>query len=168
MKRSVLLNFLAVVMVSAISSDVLAQSGQRFSRRSRGLFTQSSVEQGWKSAVAEQKTLVVMFKSSHCIYCTKMLSETFGNPAIQRMLASDTETVLAKAEDYRSLIQRMEIRGYPTTLLISPQGEVLDLVEGFLDARAFAKRISPILAKQQAQRESGASTASIQSSTVGR
>jgi len=95
-----------------------------------------------------------------------MLSETYRHPAIQRMLAKDTETVLAKAEDYRGLIKRMGIRGYPTTLLLSPQGEVLDLVEGFVNAKAFAKRVSPLLAKQATR--VGDASATFQPPTIGR
>ena len=68
---------------------------------------------------------------------------------------------------YRVLIKRLGIRGYPSTLVISPQGQVLDLMEGFLDARKFAKRVSPLLAKQ-APRVGDASAALVELETVDR
>jgi len=158
--------FFTLVLLSTLSSAALAQSSQRPTAGQSAIFNQSSVEQAWATAVAEKKILLVMFTSDHCHFCTKMLDETYSHPAIQRMLAKDTETVLAKAEDYRALIKRMGIRGYPTTLLISPQGEVLDLLEGFVEVKAFAKRVQPHLAKQATR--AGATAAYTQSPTVDR
>ncbi len=166
MKRSALPAMLALVLLSFLSTAALAQTGQPRSASRHGVFTHSSIEQAWRSAVAEKKTLLVMFTSKHCVYCTKMLSETYGHPAIQQMLAKGTETVLADAEDYRALIKRMGIRGYPTTLLVSPQGEVLDLVEGFVEAKAFAKRVSPLLTKQATH--VGNASATFESPTIDR
>jgi len=167
MQRFAFPAMLALVLLSALNLAALAQSGQRRSASRNAIFTHPSIEQAWESAVAENKTLLVMFKTDHCHYCTKMLSETYNHPAIQRMLAKDTESVLANAEDYQALTKKMGIRGYPTTLLISPQGEVLDLLEGFVDAKTFAKRVNPLLAKQAA-RLGNASAANIQSPTVDR
>jgi len=166
MKRSALPAMFALLVFSLFSTATLAQSGQRRATSGSGIFIHSSVEKAWESAVAEKKPLLVMFTSDHCHYCTKMLAETYGHSAIRRMLAKETETVLAKAEDYRDLIKRMGIRGYPTTLLVSPQGEVLDLVEGFVDAKTFAKRVSPLLAKQSAR--VGDASATFPSPTIGR
>jgi len=158
---------LSFVVFSTLSATALAQSGRRHPAGRNGIFSSSSVEQAWASAVAERKILLVMFTSDHCHFCTKMLSETYSHPAIQRMLAKDTKTVLADADDYRALAKRMGIRGYPTTLLISPEGEVLDLLEGFVDAKTFAKRVHPHLARQAA-RLGDASAAYNQSPTVER
>jgi len=167
MKKFTLRAMFTFVLFSALSSADLAQSGQRPSADPSAIFNQSSVEQAWATAVAEKKILLVMFTSDHCHFCTKMLSETYSHPAIRRMLAKDTETVLAKAEDYRALTKRMGIRGYPTTLLISPEGDVLDLLEGFVDAKTFAERVRPLLAKQTT-RVGDATAAYPQSPTVDR
>ena len=107
MKRFTLSAMLALVLLSTLSSAALAQSGQRRSASRNSIFTHSSIEQAWESAVAEKKMLLVMFKTDHCHFCTKMLSETYVHPAIKQMLAKDTETVLADAKDYRALVKRM-------------------------------------------------------------
>ena len=148
MKKTVLPQVLAVVFLASTGATLLAQSGQDLRASRNSLFAHPSIEQAWQTAVAEKRPLLVMFTSEQCVHCRKMLSKTYGHPIVHQMLASETETVLARAEDYRVLIKRLGIRGYPSTLLISPQGQVLDLMEGYLDAQKFAKRVSPLLAKK--------------------
>ena len=40
----------------------------------------------------------------------------------------NTESVLAHADQYRDLAKKLGIRGYPTTMLVSPEGKVLDIM----------------------------------------
>ncbi len=101
--------------------------------------------------MATNKPLLVMFTSDSCIYCRKMMKETYRHPAIEWMLSENTETVVAHARDYRGLVKKLGVRGYPSTLLVSPQGEVLEFMEGFVDAQTFAARISPLLLKRTAR-----------------
>jgi len=95
--------------------------------------------------------MLVMFTSDNCRYCKKMLAETYGHPGIQQMLAGRTQTVLAHKDDYEGLVKRLGIRGYPSSVLISPKGDVLDFMEGYVAPRDFALRISPLLKAQVAQ-----------------
>lgn len=148
MTKSLLQKLLFLFLLFFTCAAVSAQSIQDpFVNRSR-LFAHADIEQAWQSAVEKNKPLLVMFTSDHCAYCQKMLSETYGHPLIRRLLTSKAETVLAHAEDYDVLIKRLGIRGFPTTLLVSPQGEVLDVMEGYVDPQEFAKRVNPLLAKR--------------------
>lgn len=116
--------------------------------QSRTLFAHQSLETAWETAVEQQKPLLVMFSTKHCGYCTKMLKNTYGDPEIRRLLAQKLESVVAHAEDHRPMIQRMGIRSYPLTVIISPDGEVLGLLPGYVEARKFAKRVSPLINKE--------------------
>ncbi|MEM9656840.1 MAG: thioredoxin family protein, partial [Planctomycetota bacterium] len=110
------------------------------------IFHHATVQAAWQSAIARQRPLVVMFTSDHCRYCDKMLAETYGHPAIERMLATNCETVVADARIDRDLTQRMGIRAFPTSLVVSPQGKVVASVEGFVEPQEFANRVAPLLA----------------------
>ena len=115
------------------------------------LFSQKSIEKGWQVAKRRQQPMLVMFTSNNCMYCEKMLAETYGHPAIERMLQASTQTVLAHADDYEGLVKKLGIRGYPSSVLVSPKGDVLDLVEGFLPPKEFAKRVGPLLKEHSRQ-----------------
>ena len=91
------------------------------------------------------------------------MKETYRHPAIERMLGETTETVVAHARDYRGLVKKLGVRGYPSTLLVSPQGEVLEFMEGFIDAQTFAARVSPLLQKRIAHVSSSNSSVALNS-----
>jgi len=148
---------LALLLLAGLVSTASAEAPQTVGDHPRMLFVQTSVEQAWKSAVAANKPLLVMFTSDGCMYCQRMLNETYRNPAIERMLRGSTETVLAHSRDYKALAQKLGIRGYPSTLLVSPEGEVLDFMEGYVDAKTFADRVYPLIYKRTA-RAGGPST----------
>jgi len=152
---------LTLALFIVFSSSLHAQSTRRVESRGKGLFTHTTVQQAWKSSMATNKPLLVMFTSDNCVYCRKMMKETYRNPAIVRMLSENTETVLAHARDNRDLVQKLGVRGYPSTLLVSPQGEVLDFMEGFVDAQAFAARISPLLQKRIARASNANSSVAV-------
>ena len=112
------------------------------------LFSQTSIEKGWSVALQQQQPMLVMFTSDNCKFCKKMLAETYAHPAIQRMLAANTQTVLAHKNDYEKLVKKLGIRGYPSSVLLSPKGDVLEFVEGFLPPKEFAQRVAPKLRPQ--------------------
>lgn len=116
-----------------------------------GVFRHASVEQAWRTAAAAKRPLVVMFTSANCPHCDRMLAETYGNPAIQRLLTENAETVLADDAAYHKLAAKLGIRAYPTTIVVSGEGKIVDAVEGYVDAAKFAQRILPWLAPQTAE-----------------
>lgn len=149
--------FFGLLKVSILLAIVLLGSASRAQQRKpagverSGLFSQTSIEKGWQRAVQQQQPMLVMFTAENCRYCKKMLAETYGHPAIQQMLTANAQTVLAHADDYQSLVKRLGIRGYPSSVLLSPQGDVLDFMQGYVPPREFAQRVSPLLKAQAVQ-----------------
>lgn len=106
------------------------------------LFTYESVEQGWKAAVAAKRPLLVMFTSNNCPHCERMLGETYADPAIRRRLSAHAETVLAHAGENRDLIARLGVRGFPTTIIVDREGQIVDAIEGYLTPIEFTRRVA--------------------------
>jgi thioredoxin-related protein len=116
-----------------------------------GVFDHKTVEDAWKTAIEKKKPLLVMFTSNNCTFCRKMIADTYSNQAVKDLLRGKAESVMAHSDNYASLIKKLGIRGYPSSLLISPEGEVLDFMEGYVAPQEFAKRVSPILDRPATQ-----------------
>jgi thioredoxin-related protein len=116
-----------------------------------GVFDHKTVEEAWKVAIEKKKPLLVMFTSNNCTFCRKMIADTYSNQEVKDLLRGRTESVMAHSDHYASLIKKLGIRGYPSSLLISPEGEVLDFMEGYVDAQEFAKRVGPLLDRPATQ-----------------
>jgi thioredoxin-related protein len=134
-----------LVVIAWAHSPAQAQTARTPGARKLAIFSQTSIEKGWKQATAQQQPMLVMFTSDNCLYCKKMLAETYGHPTIKQMLAANTQTVLAHADNYQDLVKKLGIRGYPSSVLVSPKGDVLDFMEGFVSPQDFAKRVHPLL-----------------------
>lgn len=106
------------------------------------LFSHATVEAAWKKAAKEHRPLVIMFTSDHCPHCERMLAETYAHPATRKLLAEHSETALAHAKDYQELIKKLGIRGFPTTLVVGADGQIVDAVEGFVEPREFISRVA--------------------------
>lgn len=166
MKRLLLPGSMVAAVLLLGPSTSLSQSPQTVARsaplqQSSRLFAHKSIDQAWKAAVKGKKPLLVMFTSDSCVYCKKMLKETYRHPSIQKLLVGNTESVLAHANQYRDLVKKLGVRGYPTTMLVSPEGKVLDFVPGFVEPKAFAQRIHPLLQKNQAKSEASHSAVAV-------
>jgi thioredoxin-related protein len=116
-----------------------------------GVFDHKTVEEAWKVAIEKKKPLLVMFTSNNCTFCRKMIADTYSNQGVKDLLRGRTESVMAHSDHYASLIKKLGIRGYPSSLLISPEGEVLDFMEGYVDAQEFTKRVGPLLDRPTTQ-----------------
>jgi len=141
----------APLMLTVFCCPAVAQPTQPAQVRKPKLFSQTSIEKGWKSATQRKQPMLVMFTSDNCRYCKKMLAETYGHPKIEQLLAGRTQTVLAHADDYEALVKKLGIRGYPSSVLVSPTGDVLDFMEGYVPPEDFAKRVVPLLRTQARQ-----------------
>ncbi|MEM9352285.1 MAG: thioredoxin family protein [Planctomycetota bacterium] len=109
------------------------------------LFRHRTVQAAWATAVAQRRPLVVMFTTDHCGYCTKMLQETYSDPRVERLLLGNAVTVLAHTRDYAELAQKLGVQGFPTSLVVSPAGDVLEVAPGYVDARQFLTRLAPAI-----------------------
>jgi len=142
---------LALIVLVTTSPVSLAQHTPGGKTRPQRIFSETSIEKGWQRASQLRQPMLVMFTSDHCRYCKKMLAETYAHPAIEQLLAANTQTVLAHASDYQGLIKKLGIRGYPSSVLIAPNGDVIDFMQGFVPPKDFALRVSPLLKAQAAQ-----------------
>lgn len=140
-----------VTTTHAQSQKRQSQHGAHEHTAPAGVFDHKSVEEAWKVAIEKKKPLLVMFTSNNCTFCRKMIADTYSNQNVKEMLRGRTESVMAHSDHYASLIKKLGIRGYPSSLLISPEGEVLDFMEGYVDADEFAKRVGPLLDRPATQ-----------------
>ncbi len=107
------------------------------------LFRHDSVEAAWKAAVARRRPMVVLFTSDNCPYCDRMLDETYADPRVRQLLDKHAESAQARSKDYAKLIDKLGVRGFPTTLIVAADGQIAGAIEGFVDAPAFLEGLAP-------------------------
>lgn len=83
-----------------------------------------------KEAAKAGKPVLVVVGSERCAWCAKQDKTTWRSP----LVASLTDRVVPVKVDGnrdRNLVRKFGVRGYPTTLLVDPDGTILARHEGY-------------------------------------
>lgn len=98
---------------------------------------------------SENKLIVVDFYTDWCTWCKVMDEKTYGDPAVvdfaskklvlAKVNAESNEKTTYKGKEYtfRQLSAAFGIRGFPTTIFLTPKGEFLTDVTGYITAEKF-------------------------------
>ena len=101
-----------------------------------------------RKGIEADRPLLLYVTSEGCHYCSKMQSLTLSDEQV--VLDLNNRFVAAKlhlAAD-SELGQQLMISIYPTTIIISPQGKVLDYARGYLESDALQRRMSDAIGSQ--------------------
>lgn len=97
--------------------------------------------------------MLIQVSASWCGYCRKMKSEVFSQPRIQRDLARGFVTVELDADQNREFVQRLGIKSLPTTLILTPDMQIADRMEGFRSADQIQAKLNRFLPRAELHRE---------------
>ena len=91
----------------------------------------------------EQGRPVLLFVTTDgCVYCERMLDQVFKDAKVQEDLRSNFVPAMLKLNSSTELAKQLKITIYPTTVIISPDGKILDYVRGFLTTDQFQARMA--------------------------
>ncbi len=103
----------------------------------------NNVRQAWDTAKSQRQPLLIYLHSEGCIYCRKLERETFQDAN----LAADLQRFVAAsvtAEDEPRLVKFLKVRGFPTIVLVRQNGEVVDVITGFVTAKELRSRLQSV------------------------
>jgi thioredoxin-related protein len=99
-----------------------------------------------KEAATKERFLLLDFGTTNCFWCRKLDAETFRNPSVIALLNEHFVPLKIDAQRDAALADNLRIQGYPTLVIAAPDGKILSVKEGFLDAAGFleeARRYFP-------------------------
>jgi thioredoxin-related protein len=99
-----------------------------------------------RQAQETKRPLFLDFGTVDCFYCKKLDDSTFRDPAVIARLNRDFVAVKIDAARYASLVQQLHIQFFPTLLVATPGGKILNTQTGFLGPEAFLTFLSRSLA----------------------
>ena len=143
-----LLPQLVVALLLVASNACSQQMRPPASNAPDSVFRYADLDQAWRAAQQAQRPVLVFVSMNRCAHCDRMERETYAHPQLARQINQRLVAVKLKREDAPDVVKQLGVRAFPTTLLISPRGEMLARVEGFADPRNLVKTFVPALAKR--------------------
>jgi thioredoxin-like negative regulator of GroEL len=118
-----------------------------------GVFRFTSYPAAWTAAQKSNRPILVFATSPSCPHCVRMIGQTYQSPPISGLLNDSFETVFVDRAEQPELAAKLNIRWYPTTIVVSPNNQVLDVMEGYVDSKTFAQRLRTTFAAHTAATE---------------
>ncbi len=82
-------------------------------------------EQGWKAAKASGRPMLIFITSRRCHFCEAMKKTTWCDGQIQRELSKGFVAIRLSPGQNATVLKRIEVPAYPTTLIGHPDGKIL-------------------------------------------
>lgn len=93
------------------------------------IFFFEDFDDGYKTAQREAKPMLMFFYLPNCDNSRQMMETTFGDAEIQR-LAQRFVCIKINGTDELDCCKKYDVKGFPTTLLLSPQGMEIQRLSG--------------------------------------
>jgi thiol:disulfide interchange protein DsbD len=98
------------------------------------LFWVLDIEAGFSRAAEEEKPIFLDFFASWCLPCVEMEANTFSDEGVQKFLIDRFVPIkidcTQETDSCRRTVERYSIVGWPTFLILTPKGEVVDTIVG--------------------------------------
>jgi thioredoxin-related protein len=98
-----------------------------------------SYREGRAKALESGQRLLINFTADWCVYCRKMKSETYTDPAVIAYLQEHFVPVMVDTQREQRIAAEFYVRGLPTIWFLASDGQRITNLPGYVDAPMFLK-----------------------------
>jgi thioredoxin-related protein len=99
-----------------------------------------------QEAASTGRPLLLDFGTENCVWCKQLDARTFSSAAVAALLNERFIPVKVDAERSSYLAEALHIQSYPTLVFAAPDGKIVGLQEGFLEAGPLREQMLKVLA----------------------
>jgi len=99
----------------------------------------------------QQRPLLIVFTMERCGYCQLMKKTTYADEHVVASINDNFVPMQISGPEHRRLAQKLGVRLYPTTVIISPENRVIDRMDGYVKPQAMLPRLASAVQATTAQ-----------------
>ncbi len=115
-------------------------------------FTHVDLKSAQRAARKAKRPLLVVVSMTPCHFCDKLKSETLQDHLVANRIGEKFESVMIDEADYQDWVREQEISIFPTVVITSPSGQLLDRIDGFLPPSPLRLRLEKATGTQVTSR----------------
>ncbi len=113
-----------------------------------GVAWQSDLKKAAAESARTGKPILLQVTADWCGYCKKMLRETFPDEKLAKKINECFIPVVLDADENEEIVDAIGITAFPSTVIISPDLDVIGRVRGFHTPRSLEEKIAPFCKEQ--------------------
>ena len=127
---------------------VLSHGQQASAEGPKGKNWLRDLQAAHKVSNAQKKPMLLVFGSKNCYYCRKLEKYTLAEPGVANTLASSFVPVYLDYQQNPRAAEILEIKALPCTVILSPEADLLDRFNGYVEAKKFQTSLQSALKLQ--------------------
>lgn len=112
-----------------------------------------NLETARRASVATGRPMLIVFGGQHCVFCKKLDKEVFAHPVVAKYINTAFIPVHLDFEKNVRAAKVLEVKSLPTSVILSPEADLLGSIEGFVQTREFAEVLHKSIEFQRSLRE---------------
>lgn len=158
MRRYLFLLAVTVLLISGVSCSAKKETENKTpGTKGGGAKTEwTGFDQAMSRASAEKRFVITDYYTSWCKWCKVMDEKTYTDPGVAEAVSKNFVAVKIDGESQEKLTyqgkemsqtdltQLLKVEGFPTTVIMDPQGKVLVQIAGYIDAPNYLKMLEYI------------------------
>jgi thioredoxin-related protein len=137
--------FGALLMMATLLAPARGEEGEQ-------IVWSHDVDAAWEETVRGGRPLLLFITRPRCKYCVQMKTATLADEQVADQVMNEFVPVTIDPQSDPALIKELNVKSFPTTLIISPDAKMLDHIKGYLPPAEFQKRLSRCGASATANR----------------
>ncbi|MEM8681622.1 MAG: thioredoxin family protein, partial [Planctomycetota bacterium] len=94
-----------------------------------------------RAGIAQDRPVLLFVTTDGCTHCDRMIDGTFQDANVIDALADDFVPAQIKLSPADELAKQLKVTLFPTTIIISTEGKILDYARGYLSANQLHQRL---------------------------
>jgi|GEM_PF-5362926 len=133
--------FFLILMLSILTMPVLSGEGK--------VKWIDSYDRALKEAADEDQLMLIQIITDTCPYCTKMEREIFHTDEMAKICEQVKCVIVNGSKDNKAveLARKFNVKGVPTTLLLTEEEEFVSIVRGYLPLQKFVYAVNSVIKK---------------------
>lgn len=129
-----------VLVICLLAATAMGQ-GVEETRAKGGLQWEPDLKTAWRAAREQQRPLLLFLTMDNCSHCQKMKQTTLQDKGVQTDIDSRFVAVTLNVKDEPDFVKKLGVSAMPTTVIIQPNGDVVESMRGYLSAKQFREKL---------------------------
>ena len=132
---------LGVLLIALSTGNAAAEQTDK----SSAIDWERDIRAAWRSAVKADRPLLVFLTMDGCLYCEKMKRTTLQDRHVVGDLTKNFESVTLNLKDAPEFVKQLQVKSFPTTVVIIPNGDVVESISGYQTVKQIRERLHATL-----------------------